>query len=126
FFFIDFSKSNELDAKNKTQDDYLTASMEYLNRSKVFGDSTDAIYIILTKADLINATEEERQSKAEDFLNTNFANFITNLKLICKEHSINSGKLLFKTFSIGDIYFENLALLDEKGAETLLNIFYER
>jgi len=126
FFFIDYEKGGKLDSKRKRQDDYLSATVKYLNRSEVLDKSTDAIYLIVTKADLMPVAKDERINHAKEYLTSNFPSFVENLKSICSEKSINSDELLYDVFSIGDIYFKDLAILDSSPAENILEIFTDR
>jgi hypothetical protein len=128
FFFIDYNKGNAMDINNRTQSDYLNAAAEFFEKNSIFKKSTDAVYVVLTKADLIQGTNsyEERRDIAGEFLNDRFPAFIRTLKAHCKKYSINSGRVIFEPFSLGKVYFKFLCSFDDSSAKKILDILFER
>jgi hypothetical protein len=129
FFFIDFEKENEMDADGYTQGNYLAAASAFFKNNDIFSKSTDAIYVIITKSDLMpNArTYQEKVEYAKQHLNTNnFSSFINVLKERCKQNSINAGKLTVEPFSLGKVYFQQICDFDNTSATKIIDILIDR
>lgn len=124
FFFIDYSDDGSLNEKGRTQLNYLNAASLYFKNNKIFENSTDAIYIVTTKSDYM--THGNRTMIAKDYLNTNFLQFVTGLKGICKKYSINNGELTVLPFSLGEVYFQRICRKDETSSVQILNILIDR
>ncbi|GAA3623219.1 hypothetical protein [Flavivirga jejuensis] len=128
FFFIDFDKKNKRDADGYLQSDYLEAASSFFNKpeNKVFGKSTDAIFLVVTKADLIPGEDKERIDKAKEYLNEGFLALINTLKGICKKNRINGGELTVEPFSLGKVYFQQLCEFDNTSAQEIIKTFMKR
>jgi hypothetical protein len=101
----------------------------------MFNKTSDAIYVVLTKCDLLldengNNVSEERSKQIEysrKFLDAQgYGSFIESLKSICRENSINGGRLTLEPFSLGKVYFQQICNFDGKYADRLLDILMER
>lgn len=127
FFFIDYDKGNKTDAAGYTQGDYLEAASTFFKNNEVFGKSTDAIYVVLTKCDLMPGASEERLAKAREHLsNENFSSFMNTLKDNCKKHSINAGRLTIEPFSLGKVYFQQICDFNNGSAMKIIEILLGR
>jgi hypothetical protein len=133
FFFIDYNKENKPDSDGLIQSDYLDAASTYFNINKVFGKSTDAIFIVLTKSDLLrdeagNAVpKSKRVEYAKKHLKeSNYSAFINTLKAICEKYSINAGKLTVVPFSLGKVYFQRICDFEGNSAAEIVEILLER
>jgi hypothetical protein len=128
FFFIDYEKTNELDDDQFTQSDYLSAASTYFNNNEVFSKSTDAVYIVLTKSDLMpNGSYEQRIQHGKEYLkNNNFTAFITTLKDKCKKYNINYGELTLELFSLGTVCFCDFCIFDDASAQRIIEILIKR
>lgn len=132
FFFIDYDRNNRPDENGRTQSDYLSAASTYFNNNDVFGKSTDAIYVVLTKSDLLHdenekiISPERRQEVAKKYINENYRSFINTLKDKCRKYSINGGKLPFVTFSLGSVYFKEICNFEGSEALKIVEILMER
>ncbi len=133
FFFIEAGRDNRKDGLGVKREDYLQAAAAYLN--KMFNKTSDAIYVVLTKCDLLldengNNVPEERSKQIEysrKFLDAQgYGSFIESLKSICRENSINGGRLTLEPFSLGKVYFQQICNFDGKYADRLLDILMER
>lgn len=120
FFFIDYKKetSGFLDDNNNlTQSNYLDAAATYFrDNNNIFKRKTDAVYVILTKADEIK--EENKIKHAGNFLDENFGGFMDVLKNRCKEDSV---EFKVKIFSIGEVYLKGICKLDYKYSDSVIN-----
>jgi len=134
FFFIDYDRENKPDNIGLKQSDYLAAASTYFKNNAIFDKTTDAIYVILTKSDLLldeqgNHVEgyEKRVDYAIKYLNEqNYRAFINTLKDNCKKFSINAGKLTVEPFSLGKVYFREICNFEGSAASNLVEILMER
>ena len=133
FFFIDYNRENRPDGNGLTQSDYLAAASTYFNNNEVFGKSTDAIFLILTKSDLLKDEEgnsvhnSRRMEYAKKHLNNgNYNAFVNTLKDNCVKHSINGGKLTIDPFSLGEVYFQQICDFDGSSAATFVETLMDR
>lgn len=133
FFFIDYNRDNKPDGNGLRQSDYLSAASTYFKNNQVFGKTTDAIYVVLTKSDLLSDDEgntisqDKRVENAIKHLNqSNYSAFINTLKDICKKYSINSGKLTVEPFSLGKVYFQQICDFDGSAAASIVEILMDR
>jgi hypothetical protein len=133
FFFIDYDRENKTDDAGMKQSDYLAAASTYFNNNAVFGNSTDAIYIVLTKSDLMldnsgNSIPKDKIIKhAIEHLNGhNYLSFVNTLKHLCKQYSINGKKLTIEPFSLGKVYFREICDFDGTAATNMVDILMER
>lgn len=127
FFFIDFEKENRIDADGYRQGDYLNAASIFFKNKDIFGKSTDAVYIVITKSDLMPCRKDEQISYSKKHLEDhNFSSFINALKERCKQHSINAGKLTIEPFSLGKVYFQQICDFDKTSASKIIDILIDR
>ena len=134
FFFIDYDRENKPDGSGLKQSDYLAAASTYFKNNQVFGKTTDAIYIVLTKSDLLFDENDNpvtgynnRVDYAKKYLNAqNYQAFINTLKDSCKKYSINAGRLTVEPFSLGKVYFKEICDFDGSSAENIVEILMER
>jgi hypothetical protein len=133
FFFIDYDKDNRPDGNGITQANYLSAASTYFENNDVFNKSTDAVYIVLTKSDLMLDQNgmaindyNQRVNFAKTYLQSNYISFINTIKNSCKKYSINGGKLEVEPFSLGKVYFKQICDFDGTAAEKLVEILMER
>lgn len=129
FFFIDFDRENKKDKDGYTQSDYLRAASTFFQNEEVFNKNTDAIYVVITKSDLMpcGATFSERIDYAKIHLQThNFSAFINVLKDRCRQFGINGGKLTVEPFSLGKVCFQYLCDFDDSTAERFIEILIDR
>ena len=133
FFFIDYDKDNRPDQNGICQSDYLAAASTFFKNNDVFDKSTDAVYIVLTKSDLMidqDGMEFNEYIKRVDFaktyLRTNYISFINTIQNSCKKYSINGGKLEVEPFSLGKVYFQQICDFDGTAADKLVEILIER
>jgi hypothetical protein len=99
----------------------------------VFGKTTDAIYVVVTKSDLMIDDEgnpiskDKRIEHAKKHLNGQYyLSFINTLKDSCKKYSINGGKLTVEPFSLGKVYFRDICDFEGAAAEKIVEILMDR
>lgn len=88
-------------------------------------DRVDAIHFVVTKADLLGDTQEERHKKARELLFREYGGPILELKTLCQRskrinYATNYEPLLF-TFSLGKFYVGNLYEFDPTDSITIMD-----
>lgn len=135
FFFIDYSKNNIMDNQRAgvRHSDYLQAAANYFDKSEIFKNHTDAIYVVLTKSDLMVDEDGNRvpeklwvQYAKKHLEGSNYTAFISTLKRMCSKYGINGGKLTIEPFSLGEVYFKDICNFDGKTAGKILDILMKR
>lgn len=129
FFFIDYDKENKMDIDGFTQSDYLDAASVYFKNNEIFDRTTDAIYLVMTKSDLMPDVKDyhERVEYSKMHLKTNnFIAFTNALKDRCRQYSINAGRLTIEPFSLGKVYFQQICEFDSTSAKKIIDILFER
>lgn len=133
FFFIDYDKENRPDKDGLKQSDYLNAASTYFQNYLVFGNTTDAIFVVLTKSDLL--LDEEGNSVPQNKIleytkkyldQNNYLAFINTLKNSCQKYGINGGKLTVEPFSLGKVYFKEICDFDSSSASKIVEILMKR
>ncbi|MBO7636480.1 MAG: hypothetical protein J6S89_07865 [Paludibacteraceae bacterium] len=129
FFFVDYDVKNKKDKYHRTQKQYLKAAANYFQNpknSRVFQEKTDAIYVILTKSDLMSKSYEDQLNKAGEYLHgTDFISFTNTLIGFCGNR-INGGRLLYEPFTLGEVYFNKLCGFDGTAAGRIVDILMRR
>ena len=101
---------------------YLEAAATYFrDRGDLFKKKTDAVYVIVTKSDLIKSdtsNNSDVEQLASDFLYDNFGNFMDVIEDQCKKYSVNFE---VKRFSIGEVFFKGICKLDYHYAKNIIN-----
>lgn len=127
FFFIDYHRGNEKDSDGLKQIDFLSAATTYFNDHNIFKKTTDAIYVVVTKSDLMNLPKDKWVEGAKEHIEENrYLSFTNSLKTICKKNSINGEKLTVEPFSIGDVYFRKFCEYDDSTSKDIIEILKKR
>ena len=129
FFFIDYDRENSVDQDGYTQSNYLNAAATFFNSPQynLFGNTTDAIYVVVTKSDLMPETTNSRVQQISQYLQkNNYTSFINSLKAKCSEHSINNGRVLATPFSLGNVYFTELCDFNDETSRNIIDILMRR
>lgn len=130
FFFIDYSDNKLYDGR--TQGDYLSEAANYFNNNDVFGKSTDAIYVVLTKSDLMldengnSFSGDDTIKGAINHLREKYPSFMNALGHTCKSNSINGKKLLVEPFTLGKVYFNDICNFEGSAAKRIVDILLDR
>lgn len=129
FFFVDYDVENNPDANGYIQSDYLNAAATFFNdkRNNLFSKTTDAMYIVLTKSDLMPCEKSERVNQLKGHLqNNNFLSFVNSLRAKCNENSINAKRILGTPFSLGKVYFQQMCEFDPDTSRNIIDILMRR
>jgi len=126
FFFVDYELATRKDIFGITQGGYLSAAATFFDENDIFGETTNGIYVVLTKSDLMNCNKKERITKVKGYLENKFPSFVQSLKTKCRKHSINAGYLLGMPFSLGKVYFQQICNFEDDTAEKIVNVLISR
>lgn len=129
FFFIDYDRKNTIDTKGYKQADYLNAAATFFNNKQydLFKKTTDAIYIVITKSDLIDCPKSERVNQIKQYLKeSNFTAFVNSLRTKCRDNSINGKRILATPFALGEVYFKQVCTFDDETSCNIIDILMRR
>ncbi len=121
FFVIEYGVEDR--EGQTTQDTYLRGAMNYLRSLNIFKDDTDAIFIMITKADKAKA---ESAAEFRNYIQSHFKGFYKDLCQICEENEINGGRVESLAFSLGNVCFQNYCLFDPRSAEFVVKTLIDR
>jgi hypothetical protein len=135
-FFIISAEGNQFDeVKGYKTSDYLDAAVTYFENNAIFKKKTDAMYVLVTKSDMLNdndsiCTHEESQQLAESYVknpNLRFKAFIDILNKYCARYGINGNRdVLVMPFTLGKVYFKNICQFDDRSTLEIIEILHER
>lgn len=152
-FFIDYQRVISTDgADNLDQDTVLSKALTVLSNDGPDPKKPEkgctmsrvkTVAIVVTKSDLMgkDLSYEERENIAMEYVTAHLANFISNLKLLCRKHDINhpaKNDIYIFPYSLGDFYvgqsvqfkrddsnrfIQFLKDTTDSGRNTILNFF---
>jgi hypothetical protein len=128
FFFIDYDPTS-IRQDSYTQSDYLEEASKYFTKNKVFSKSTDAIYVVITKSDMIEGFGKDEKVLAQNinkYIDDNYKAFDNYLTNLCKKESINGGRYDIIPFSIGDVYCKRICKINRRPSEIIINLLLDR
>jgi uncharacterized protein (UPF0297 family) len=122
FFVIEYGAEDRL-YEGLTQKVYLEGAVTYIKDTHIFEKDTDAIYILITKADKMKNLSREAISQ---YLQDNYLGFCNGLAQICKDFDINKGNVEKVAFSLGSVCFQNFCKFDSRPSENVVKILLQR
>ena len=125
FFVIEYGAEQRL-YNDLPQVNFLDAAAMHLRRKGVFRDQTDAIYIIITKADKTRLEGQQLEEHLKKYVEQNYLGFYNNLTRICEENEINGGKVKIWPFTIGEVCFKDFCRFNPASAERIVALLMER
>jgi len=126
FFITDVTKDPKKEDKNGiTQQQYLKAMMDSLDKWKVIKNSTDGVYYIVTKSDKLSNDISLRKELAVKHLEKNYKVFIETMKTRLRENKL-PDELHVIPFSLGDIFFNEICLYDDSSAYEIIKILQSK
>lgn len=128
FFFVDYDRENSVDQDGYTQSNYLNAAATFFNNPEynIFGKTTDAMYVVVTKCDLMPDNKPKVEQVSQYLNDNNYLGFVNSLRSKCKEHSINHGRILGTPFSLGKVYFEQICDFNSETSTNIIDILMRR
>lgn len=129
FFFVDYNKGNKKDLDGYSQAQYLKGAATFFDNPEynIFGKSTDAVYLVVTKSDLMPKENKSKKVQISEYLNSSdYITLVNSLRNKCKTHHINGERILGTPFSLGKVYFEEICLFNPETAENIIDILKRR
>jgi hypothetical protein len=129
FFFVDYENGNKTDNDGLTQLNYLQAATTYFANpnNRIFDRTTQAIYIVLTKSDMLNGDKVNRREEARKYLTSErLISFVNVLKEKCVRFGINGGDLEFIPFTLGKVYFGQICEFDNETSNDVISKLMEK
>ena len=125
FFVLEYG-ADDRKYEGLTQNAYLDGALRYIERTGIFKDDTDAIYLMITKADKAKAEKGQLSTVLREYISKYYGGFYNGLQKICRDCEINSGNIEIVPFSIGQVCFQYYCLFDEKPAANVVRKLLER
>ena len=119
FFVLEYGGENRK-YEGLSQTEYLDAALRYIERTGIFKEDTDAIYLMFTKVDKANALGGQLVQILTDYTETNYKGFFQGLEKICKDCEINGGKVERIPFTLGQVCFQDYCLFNGASAGTVV------
>ena len=126
FFVVEYGGEKRL-YDGLEQSVYLDSALRYIERTRIFENDTDAVYLLITKVDMIGKQGAELQNALKEYiLNTHYRGFYQGLEQICRKNQINGGEVEILPFSLGDVCFQNYCLFNEHPSENVVQKILDR
>lgn len=125
FFVLEYG-ADDRKYEGLTQSVYLDGALRYIERTGIFKDDTDAIYLMITKVDKAKAAKGQLSTVLREYISEYYGGFYNGLVKICRECEINSGNVEIVPFSLGQVCFQDYCLFDEKPAGNVVRKLLER
>lgn len=121
-FVIEYGGDDRL-YEGYPQSVYLNGAVAYIKNTGIFKKDTDAIYIMITKADKIKNASKESITQ---YINDNYLGFYKGLEQICIDNEINGKKVEKIAFSLGEVCFQNYCKFNSRPAENVVKLILQR
>lgn len=124
FFVLEYGAEDRL-YEGLTQSVYLDSALRYIERSGIFKNDTDAIYLMITKVDKAHAGKGQLPSILREYISNVYGGFYNGLVKICRDCEINNGNVEIVPFSLGDVCFQDYCLFDNRAAANVVRMLIE-
>lgn len=121
-FVIEYGAEDRL-YEGLPQTTYLAGTLSYIKNTGIFKKDTDAIYIMITKADKAKNPSQETFS---NYIKEKYLGFYNGLEQICINNEINRGKVEKIAFSLGEVCFQNYCKFNAEPAENVVDLLLNR
>lgn len=121
-FVIEYGAEDRL-YEGYHQSVYLEGAVSYIKSTGIFEKETDAIYIMITKADKMKNPSTEALSR---HITDNYLGFYNGLVQICEDNEINGRRVEKIAFSLGQVCFQNFCRFDPRPAANVVNLLLQR
>ncbi len=125
FFVLEYG-ADDRKYEGLTQDTYLDGALRYIERTGIFANDTNAIYLMITKVDKVKAAKGQLADRLRNYITGFYGGFYNGLVKICKDCEINSGNVEIVPFSLGQVCFQDYCLFDERPASNVIRKILER
>lgn len=119
FFVCEHNAANK-EYEGKDQSTLLSEIATYIDKHKVFNKTTDAIFLLITKAD-----NNISQDVIKDYVQENYQSFRNTMEGYCQEHEINKGEITAIPFSIGNAFLGNYCVYDKEPSMVVIKEILE-
>lgn len=113
FFVVEYG-AQDREWYGRRMVDYLDNMSMYLKSHGIFRKSTVGVYVLVTKCDMIKCVPDDRSKEAYKYVCEELPSFWNTLQDTCKSAGVGDLKVL--SFSVGDVFAQNLCWFD--GADT--------
>lgn len=126
FFVVEYDGHDRVwnDNTNLTMSDYLDRCAHYLDDKKIISSSVNGVYVLVTKADMIDCEYKDQGTKAKEYVEEHFKGFWETLKDICSHSGVRDLKII--PFSIGNVVAKQLCEFNGKYAKLVLDRISEK
>ena len=125
FFVLEYG-ADDRKYEGLTQNVYLDGALRYIERTGIFKNDTDAIFLMITKVDKAKASKGQLSSILKEYISETYGGFYNGLVRICKDCEINNGNVEIVPFSLGQVCFQDYCLFDERPASNVVRKLLER
>lgn len=125
FFVLEYG-ADDRKYEGLTQNVYLDGALRYIERTGIFKEDTDAIYLMITKVDKAKASKGQLANILREYISETYGGFYNGLVKICKDCEINNGNVEIVPFSLGRVCFQDYCLFDEKPAGNVVRKLLDR
>ena len=125
FFVLEYG-AEDRKYEGLNQNVYLNGALRYIERTGIFKEDTDAIYLMITKVDKAKALKGQLADILREYISETYCGFYNGLVKICKDFEINNGKVEIVPFSLGQVCFQDYCLFDEKPASNVVRKLLDR
>lgn len=125
FFVLEYG-ADDRKYEGLTQSVYLDGALRYIERTGIFKEDTDAIYLMITKVDKANAGKGQLASILREYISETYGGFYNGLVKICKDCEINNGNVEIIPFSLGQVCFQDYFLFDDRPAGNVVRKLLDR
>lgn len=124
FFVIEYGAEDRM-YEGMPQKSYLTAALQYIKRTRIFEKNTDAIFVLISKADKMPVVND-KNTFLRNYIDDNYKGFINGLKELCVDHEINNGRVEVIPFTLGEVCFQNYCRFNDASATVVVNKILQR
>lgn len=117
FFVVEYGKQYS-EWNGVRMDNHLEACANYIMKDVSFRKMTKAVYVLVTKVDLINCSQAERVQKAYEYVREYYPSFFNILELACQQAEIEEFDIV--PFTVGDVFAQQLCLFDDTCANDVI------
>lgn len=127
FFVLEYG-AEDREYEGLPQSIYLDGALRYIERTGIFKNDTDAIYLIITKVDKIGKTGQQLKDELRNYVSNKYGGFYNGLVNICssKNCEINNGIVEILPFTLGEVCFQDYCLFNDKPASNVVQKLIDR
>lgn len=125
FFVIEYG-AEDREYEGLQQDTYLRGAVAYIQKTGIFKNDTDGLYILVTKVDKAKVVGKELQERLKAYISENYQGFYNGLKKICVDNEINRGNVEIIPFTLGSVCFQNYCKFKDDTAASVVRTLLKR